>query len=174
MSQQLYDCGKSAPLLLLFDTYVPGSSQRVAVGDQISQHWQNCRRYGVKYLLDRSEAKGRHYWSTLVHCLKAGTCGCYRLGGRSLPPGLRDFQLEESHKRVLQRYRVRTYPGIVTLLRAVDYNPTVGTRRAPLLGWEKFAVGGFEIHDVPGEHESMFKEPNVRILAETLKTILPA
>jgi thioesterase domain-containing protein len=40
------------------------------------------------------------------------------------------------------------------------------------MGWDKFAGGGLEIHDVPGGHISMFAEPNVLVLAETLTAIL--
>jgi thioesterase domain-containing protein len=57
-------------------------------------------------------------------------------------------------------------------MRAADVRETVATRRNPTLGWETLAGGGLEIHDVPGGHISMFEEPNVRILAETLKAVL--
>jgi thioesterase domain-containing protein len=59
-------------------------------------------------------------------------------------------------------------------MRAADVEETVATRRNPTLGWEAFAGGGLEIHDVPGGHISMFEEPNVRALAEKLKPILPS
>jgi thioesterase domain-containing protein len=36
------------------------------------------------------------------------------------------------------------------------------------------AGGGLKIYDVPGNHISMFEEPNVQTLAETLKGILPS
>jgi thioesterase domain-containing protein len=72
------------------------------------------------------------------------------------------------------RYTVQFYPGKITLLRAADVRETVGTRRNPTLGWETLAGGGLEIHDVPGGHISMFEEPNVRTLAETLNAVLAA
>ena len=59
-------------------------------------------------------------------------------------------------------------------MRAADVPETVGTHRNSTLGWETFAGGGLEIHDVPGGHISMFEEPNVGPLAETLKALLPS
>jgi aspartate racemase len=82
--------------------------------------------------------------------------------------------VEEAHKRALDRYIVRPYPGKITLMRAADVEETAGTRRNPTLGWETMAKGGLEIHDVPGGHITMFEEPNVRILAEKLQAILLA
>jgi hypothetical protein len=88
--------------------------------------------------------------------------------------GLRYFQVEEAHRRALGRYSVQLYPGKITLMRAADVPETVGSHRNSTLGWETFAGGGLEIHDVPGGHISMFEEPNVWPLAETLKALLPS
>jgi thioesterase domain-containing protein len=82
--------------------------------------------------------------------------------------------VEEAHKQALEHYSVQPYPGKITLIRAADEPETVGTQRDSSLGWERFAGGGLEIHDVPGGHISMFEEPNVGALAETLKTLLPS
>ena len=174
MSQQLYAQGKKTGLLILFDAEIPESNYRVTTKDQISRHWQNVRNQGAVYLLQRAVSKSEYYWSRLLHSAQAVGCSCYRLVGRSLPAGLRYFQVEEAHKQALERYTVQLYPGKITLLRAADVPETVGTRRNPTLGWEILAGGGLEIHDVPGGHISMFEEPNVRILAETLKAILPS
>jgi len=103
---------------------------------------------------------------------QAAVSSCYKLMRRSVPASLLYLGVEEAHKRALERYTVRPYPGEITLMRAADVPETVGTRRNPTLGWEMFAGGGLDIHDVPGGHTSMFEEPNVRTLAETLKPIL--
>ena len=41
-------------------------------------------------------------------------------------------------------------------------------------GWTKFAGGGIEIHNVPGEHQFIFAQPNVRMLAEKLDACIRA
>ena len=142
--------------------------------DHISRHWQNFRDHGGVYLLQRAASKTEHLWSRLLRRAQAVGCSGYRLVGQRLPAGLRRSQVEEAHKRALGRYSVQLYPGKITLMRAADVPETVGTHRNSTLGWETFAGGGLEIHDVPGGHISMFEEPNVGPLAETLKALLPS
>jgi acyl transferase domain-containing protein/thioesterase domain-containing protein/acyl carrier protein len=174
MSQQLYAHGSKPGLLVLFDAAVPGCDHHVAAKDQISRHWQNFRDHGAVYLLQRATSKSEYLWSQLLRRAQAVGCSCYRMVGRRLPAGLRYFQVEEAHRRALERYSVQLYPGKITLMRAADVPETVGTHRNSTLGWETFAGGGLEIHDVPGGHISMFEEPNVGPLAETLKALLPS
>jgi acyl transferase domain-containing protein/thioesterase domain-containing protein/acyl carrier protein len=172
MCQQLNPQGKKPGLLILFDAAVPGCDHHVAAKVQLSRHWQNVRNEGPIYLLQRAVSKSEYWWFRLHRKAQAVGSSCYQLLGRSLPAGLRYFQVEESHKRALGRYTVKFYPGKITLLRAADVPDTVGTRRNTTLGWETLAGGGLEIHDVPGGHTSMFEEPNVRALADKLKAIL--
>ncbi len=68
------------------------------------------------------------------------------------------------------------YQGRLTLFRATqaDENlkydrPRIELTNNPFFGWEKRAIDGVEIYDVPGGHASMIQEPNVRTLAEQLK-----
>lgn len=170
--QQLTAQGKKPGLLILFDAAVPGCDQHVAARDQVSQHWRNFRNQGAIYLLQSAMSKCEHWRFRALQTVQLVESSCYKLLGRSLPISLRYFQVEEAHKRALGRYTVRFYPGKITLMRAADVRETVGTRRNMTLGWETRAGGGLEIHDVPGGHISMFEEPNVRTLAETLKAVL--
>jgi thioesterase domain-containing protein len=38
--------------------------------------------------------------------------------------------------------------------------------------WRPFVSGGIDVHVVPGDHDSMVLEPNVRVLAEKLRACL--
>ncbi len=174
MCQQLKAQGKDPKLLILFDAAVPGCDYRVPARDQISRHWHNIKKWGPAYLGRRLTVKGE-YWRFVIN-RSARTLGCslYRVLGRDLPADLHYFQVEEAHKRALNRYTIQFYPGKITLMRAADIEETAGTRRNPTLGWETLAGGGLEIHDVPGGHISMFEEPNVRTLSEKLKVLLPS
>jgi thioesterase domain-containing protein len=42
----------------------------------------------------------------------------------------------------------------------------------PYFGWRELLKGRSETHEIPGEHTKLFVEPNVRVLAETLKACL--
>jgi thioesterase domain-containing protein/acyl carrier protein len=72
--------------------------------------------------------------------------------------------------RALRAYVPKVYPGRVTLFRA---------RTRPLLrmhgldlGWSKLAGGGLDIHVIPGNHETILKQPNVQVLAARLQSCL--
>jgi amino acid adenylation domain-containing protein len=66
----------------------------------------------------------------------------------------------------LKRYVPRLYRGRVTLFRA-RIQPLLGAH-VPDLGWGRRAVGGVEVHVIPGDHDSIILEPDVRILATRL------
>jgi acyl transferase domain-containing protein/thioesterase domain-containing protein len=173
MSQQLIARGEKPGFLVLFDAIVPGSHQHVSTRGQLLRHWQNFREHGVTYLFERGLSKAEYQWTRLVRSTHRLQCSCYKLAHKSIPSSLRNFEAEEAHRKALDRYTVHFYPGKITLIRAANVRDTVATHRDSTLGWEAVAGGGLEIHDVPGGHSSIFEEPNVRILAKTLKTILP-
>jgi aspartate racemase len=81
-----------------------------------------------------------------------------------------ELKLWQTHLNALDRHASRPYAGKVILFR---------TRGQPLFcslendfGWGKLVKGGVEIKLVPGSHESIFMEPDVRFLAEQLKPCL--
>jgi thioesterase domain-containing protein len=69
-----------------------------------------------------------------------------------------------------KRYQLQRYPGRVALFRA---------RAQPLfrcdpydLGWGDIADKGVDVVVIPGNHESLVREPNVRVLAAKLLAVL--
>ena len=174
MAQQLYAQGVEPGLLVLFDTSVPGSEERVGAIDQVSIFWRNLRKEGVPYLARKASEK-REQWAEWLLRRVHDTAYCfYRLTGQDISPGLRYSQVEKMHWRALVRSSCKTYPGKVTLLRALDRSPeNLGMREDPALGWEKLAAGGLEILDVRSGHNTMLREPFVQNVAEKLKTLLP-
>jgi acyl transferase domain-containing protein/thioesterase domain-containing protein/acyl carrier protein len=177
MAQQLCKQGAEPTLLFLFDTSAPGSIQRVESKEKIRAFRQRLRDQGVPYLLRKVALKFEHWGQSLIKRAKSAACFCYRVGGRDLPIGLRYFQVEKAHWIALTRYKIQKYPGKIDLLRAVDRGYSgmelLGTREEPDLGWGNLAGGGLEVHDVSGEHGNVLREPQVRTVAEALKTILP-
>ena len=67
-------------------------------------------------------------------------------------------------------YRARAYPGRVILFRS-SHKP-LGQLTDPRAGWHKYAVRGLEICEILGNHENILLEPQVRSVAEQLKTCL--
>ena len=44
----------------------------------------------------------------------------------------------------------------------------------PANGWQQIAGEGIDIRSVPGGHNSMLIQPNVKMLADELKKVLPS
>jgi thioesterase domain-containing protein/acyl carrier protein len=88
---------------------------------------------------------------------------CERISLR--PPAA---MVDIEHARLLagRRYRPQPYVGRVKLFRPRDR----GTRYdLPAdLGWSELISGGLEIIEVPGDHYTMLKSPNVKTLADEL------
>ena len=89
------------------------------------------------------------------------------LGFRSVPSFMK--RTEDINRAAGMNYRLRRWPGPLTLFRAaVQPDP----RMPRDLGWTAFAEGGVEVYEVPGDHDVMFQEPNIRILAAQLRARL--
>jgi thioesterase domain-containing protein/acyl carrier protein len=177
MAQQLYAQGSEPALLVLFDTHAPGSSKRVGTTEKMRGLWQRIREQGVPYLVRKVIYKGDHWRQQLFKRGRDIASAGYRLAGRDLPVRLRYYQVQEAHARAMMHYKLQTFPGKITLMRAVERGylgmELLGTREDSVLGWGNLAGGGLEIHDVPGEHGNVLNEPHVQVVAKELKTILP-
>lgn len=81
----------------------------------------------------------------------------------------------------MPRYRIKPYPGAVTLFRPkLDNAHVLGPGRVLSSelefvyhdnDWGKL-VGAIEVHEVPGTHDSMVLEPNVRVLAARIRACI--
>jgi aspartate racemase len=173
MSQQLWTDGAEPGALVLFDTSAPGSARFVRTRDQISTFWQNLRVEGVDYVA-RVALRKMDYWRKLSwKRVQAVRCTCHRLVRRELPTELRYYLVRESHTGAMERYRVRPYPGKITLIRVQERVDLLSEREDPNLGWGAFAKGALDIYDVPSDHLTILREPFVWSVAEKLNAILP-
>jgi len=76
----------------------------------------------------------------------------------------------------VRNYLPRTYPGPLVLFRAAEEDPisvqdleNAGwDPTEPTYGWSSMATEPVKVHFVPGTHETIGQEPDVRILAELL------
>jgi len=174
MAKQLRAQGAEPALLLLFDTSVPGSEEILATKDKLATFGEHLREQGVGYLRRKAAEKIRYWWDVIYHQARVLTCSGYRLAGLRLPMSLRYFQMDEAHRRAIERYVFTPYAGKVTLMRAIDRGPeSLGKRENEALGWSTLAGGGIEVHNIPTQHMYMLFEPYVGTFAGMLKKILP-
>ena len=68
------------------------------------------------------------------------------------------------------KYKPQVYFGSATWFRATEK----GLRGVdnPTDDWSKWVTGGVEVHEIAGDHGSILKEPDVRYLAESLRSCL--
>ncbi len=87
-----------------------------------------------------------------------------------LTPALRIHRVRELNQRISDEYKPKPYPGPVTVLRASQQ-----IRRAvpdPTLGWGQSVCGEITTYTIPGDHETIFHEPNVKVMAQTLQACI--
>ena len=69
----------------------------------------------------------------------------------------------------VQNYTLRPYDGSLVLFRASYQGEEEGEYD---LGWSAIFKQGVEVHDLPGDHERIFLEPNIDTLANSLRDAL--
>ncbi len=97
--------------------------------------------------------------------------GVLKARGRSIPKFL--HRAKDVNWFAALRYEAQPYLGRVTLFRAATPESFVDILDTDL-GWGPLARGGVEIHEIPGTHRKMMREPNVRILAREVGKALAA
>jgi amino acid adenylation domain-containing protein len=69
------------------------------------------------------------------------------------------------------KYLIQPYRGRIALFIATD--GMVGSAKDPYLGWGRYCqTEDLEVYKVPGNHDTMFKEPHVKALADRLSDLL--
>ena len=159
VAQQLMAAGDEVSLLALFDVRNPLRPQQ-----QRKEERREARRQKVRYLAkELSEVNLRDlpgYVSDKLTELKrkvrqsSWTIGVVTNGGDAL-------------QAAATRYRPRPYPGRMAFFGAAS-RPE-GAAWDFSQGWRDVAGNRFEAHEIPGDHRSIFFEPNVASLAEKLK-----
>jgi acyl transferase domain-containing protein/thioesterase domain-containing protein/acyl carrier protein len=92
------------------------------------------------------------------------------VGRLNIPRAIRDVQV--GVMQAARTYRLRPYDGDVTLFRATSQPPGIHPDRSN--GWMTLVTGQLVIHDVPGYHGAIIREPRVKVLADLLNQCLDA
>jgi len=172
MARQLLAVGEEVALLVLLDT-TPPRAPEPDFGERARILWQLVRRRGPVAV--GSWARDRLRWE--LSRLE------WRRSERDepRPDGFRSQAIGAAFRRALARYVVRPYPGTVTLFRppleiahVLGEGRVTNARRELVFhdnGWGAH-VARLVVHEVPGDHDSMVLEPNVRVLAARLQEAL--
>jgi acyl transferase domain-containing protein/thioesterase domain-containing protein len=173
IAHQLRAAGEEISLLLLLDSRLP-QTPRLSKVDRAKIQWQRVRQRGPGYLLDW--ARNRAKWQMEQIQLRLGQGEPARAEDQ-----FHNEAIEQAFRRALPRYQMRHYPGPMVLFRPkLDRAYVLGPGRvldsAKEWVWEDNGFGAYvdaiEVHEMPGDHDSMVLEPNVRVMAARLRACL--
>ncbi len=170
MAHQLRAAGEEVGLLVLLDTPLPVRPPLTRL-DRLRIQLQRIRQRGLGYLVEWARNRARWQMEQLQ----------IRLHGEEAPERsedqFHDEAIEQAFRAALPRYTLRYYPGSLVLFRPkLDKAYVLGPNRIldsakewiyPDNGYTDW-VDAIEVCEMPGDHDSMVLEPNVRVMASVL------
>jgi thioesterase domain-containing protein len=164
MAHQITDSGGSVALVVLLDTFPPTIPDRdITVGMRLRRLREERMGYlrwvFVRRLDARREAK-------LLAKARAITAR-----GGTVPVEMRDVHVQQSFIAAASQYVLRPWSGHVVLMRADSPN-LMFEHLGATYGWDEVIEGGFELVQVPGDHDTLVLEPNATTLVQKLRATL--
>ena len=177
MAQQLHARGEQVSVLALLDSYALGHSELIALTERcrhemdvlarrVKMHWKNLLSFPAKERLRYVRSKGHTLRRKIKSLLWQMVYKMYSRSGRPLPTALQN--VKEANFLAAKDYVTQPYPGRVMLFLASEQTVEGDQHEV----WSKLALGGVELHQIPGDHVTLIEEPNVRVLAERLAVCL--
>lgn len=152
IARQLAAAGQEVAMLGLVDTYAPVAGRRVSPVQKKLNH--------ARMLLELPRGQRIAFARrTLGRITRREQ---QRVGGPDV-----DGPLRRALLTLLDAYEPDgEYPGHVDLFRPSI--PFLGARLDRALGWDRCAVSSYAVHDVPGDHRTVFESDNARALAASI------
>ncbi|WP_071191495.1 non-ribosomal peptide synthetase [Trichormus sp. NMC-1] len=188
MAQQLYAQGETVELLTIFDAFPPKmipSSPQVVNSLFPVKRKSRISKFTLLYLIDMIQRNRRNFnnltlqqqmiaiWEKINRRIQDRITETvyqfYVKRNLPLPHTLRHLAVRDAIVHAYRNYCPTVYAGKVTFFRAVDQSQEYADY---LQRWEEIAAGGLEIHDIPGNHDSIMAEPHVSVLAQKLRDCL--
>ena len=177
MAQQLRAQGEEVSLLVMLDTPIP-SDEPLSTQEKLAIHRQNLSREGLEYPVNWLKKKLEYRKSMAEKSLERQA---QEQGGAE--PGFHSLVIESAFYAALAKYEVQPLPLEVQLFRP-KLRPThqfsdgqiVNRDRRRIYsdnGWGRY-VPSVRVFEMPGDHDSMVLEPNVRILATHIRRSIEA
>jgi thioesterase domain-containing protein len=173
MAQQLHAVGEKVGLLVFLDT-ATSFNPELRISERARIQLDNLREKGPGYA--KEWAVNRVKWELWRRRHEAQ--------GAEVPideGALHSQVIEAAFYRALEKYETRSYPGVITLYRpklsplhVFGPDRQINFHRRFIYddnGWGPFCER-VEVIEVPGDHDAMVLEPNVRVLASHLRAAI--
>jgi amino acid adenylation domain-containing protein len=183
MARQLVERGEEVPLLVLVDAGAPAFLKQIIEADdavlltilanQLTRYSMTDEelrpltaalrkldtdeqlQYVINYFIERDRAGANLDMDYAFAFLK------------------RHLRVFRTRIRVSRTYDPPVYPGRITVFRGSEEPPEL-RGLDPTKGWSELSTQPVDVHIVPGNHETMGLEPNVRMLSAKLQMCLDA
>ncbi len=174
IARQLREQGEAVALLALFDCQNPAWADGQSVMDRF-----RVRSSKIKHYLTMTFSNGlrsslplwrRRLTDRLTRIRRARRVSlAEREGSLTESPPL-DNVLEDTLFHAVNHYRPGCYPDSVTVFQCTDRPGDIYFNSAE--SWRSVITGEMRIFEIPGNHRSIFLEPNVNVLARRLEECL--
>ncbi|HEY7517079.1 MAG TPA: AMP-binding protein [Methylomirabilota bacterium] len=181
MARQLHMQGQPVALVAMIDSWVrrfPPSSTASTPRPDILRRSVRKARFHLDAMRRLDGAARRRYLGTrLGNARMTFTMALCRLVERAfarvgvaVPDRLQPRDLSLVHYRAGRSYLPQPYAGTVTLF--VSEQSQAPTENDPRLAWGKLAAGGARVYTIPGSHDTLLDEAQMRQLARYLRESL--
>lgn len=159
MSRQLVAQGREVGLIALFNTNLDFHNRK---NISFTQKIANFQRLGLSELIDRSKHRLQFKFNTLKN------------RHNSIGLAYEDILVEDPRiLSAMNDYIPRPYSGRVVLFKAMNPLPMLNyTVSEPELILNKLVSGGIDIHEVPGNNNTILQSPNVSIVAKAIEAYI--
>ncbi len=171
ISKQLKAAGEEVADLIFLDTPLPYNDPLSSV-DRMSIHWQRIQKQGLAYFSEW--AKNRYEWELKKFRKRFGEVE----EAEENPAEFQSGRMEVAFYNALAKYNIEPLDIDAKLFRPklpVKYRLSggrVANEDRQVIhednGWPRY-VKELKVFEVPGNHDSMVLEPNVRVLATKLR-----
>lgn len=151
MARTLLAQGEQVGIVALFDTFVDRFQSK---SDLLAKFWTLDWNEKVYHVRRKARLLGKHTRRTIAIA--------------RLPRALKEVR--NACTQAAQQYAIQPYAGKLTLFHATERS--LSSPVNPIEGWKDVALGGIELHEVPGGHGSLLDEPQVNVLAKKLRACL--
>jgi len=173
MARQFNELGKEVKMLAVFDTYVYDCTYYDPLPVKI---WKKAKFniYSLLYFFKFSNGFKKTV-AEKVTLIKRKLLGFYwslRYEEDQNRPGFFGYayKIDKNNLDALKRYRFEPLNIAVEVFKAETRTFYVEDKEN--MGWKPYALKGVNIHDIPGEHNTIFKAPNDKKFAEVLQKCL--
>jgi non-ribosomal peptide synthetase component F/thioesterase domain-containing protein len=182
----LIDAGEEVGMIVLFDSWLPGYAAELAQTQKHMPEMALRARLYRKWRFHRGKlqplspgGKLKYAWNAVKQKALSMRSRLYlknwaiaqrlfqRLG-LPLPAFMHNVSLQTFAS--IRSYNGTPLPGRITLVRATDAPYIPGAE--PDCGWGALAVNGVDVHWAPGNHETMFIEPNLSVVGDIVRESL--